>query len=74
MVVGATIVVMRGVVGVNWGAASTVHPGAPVTLGLHSASGEPTSDTKTEMYAAFASTAKVSEIEATPEAVPCCVT
>lgn len=49
IVVGARIVVIRGVVGVNWGAASTVHPGAPVTLGLQAAAGEPASDTRTEM-------------------------
>lgn len=48
-VVGAKIVVMRGVVGVNCGAASTVHPGVPVTLGLHAVPGEPASDTRTEM-------------------------
>jgi hypothetical protein len=48
IVVGATIV-SRGAVGVNCGTASTVHPGAPVAVGLHTASGERPSDTRTEM-------------------------
>jgi hypothetical protein len=48
IVVGATIVSL-GAVGVNCGTASTVHPGAPVAVGPHAASGVRPSDTSTEM-------------------------